>query len=79
MDHDGDLDLFTTGATMYRNNSDDENKGDERFTDVSEQTFVKTAAPQSAPAEAFSADFDDDGDIDISVTIHQRSRMHPLR
>ena len=73
-DHDGDLDLFITGATMYRNNSDDENKGDdedkedEMFTDVSEQTFVKTAAPQSAPAEAFSADFDDDGDIDIFVT-----------
>ena len=75
-DHDGDLDLFTTGATMYRNNSDDEDKGDdeneedEMFTDVSEQTFVKTAAPQSAPAEAFSADFDDDGDIDIFVTHH---------
>ena len=85
-DHDGDLDLFTTGATMYRNNSDDEDKEDEDkegedkgddeneedevFTDVSEQTFVKTAVPQSAPAEAFSADFDDDGDIDIFVT-HQ--------
>ena len=73
-DHDGDLDLFTTGATMYRNNSNDENKGDnedkedETFTDVSEQTFVKTTVPQSAPAEAFSADFDDDGDIDIFVT-----------
>ena len=83
-DHDGDLDLFTSGATMYRNNSDDENKGnernnsddeneeDERFTDVSEQTFVKTAAPLSAPAEAFSADFDDDGDIDI-FTIHRET------
>ena len=67
-DHDGDLDLFTTGATMYRNNSDDEDKEDETFTDVSEQTFVNRAAPQSAPAEAFSADFDDDGDIDIFVT-----------
>ena len=73
-DHDGDLDLFTTSATMYRNNSDDKDKGDdedkedEMFTDVSEQTFVQTAAPQSAPAEAFSADFDDDGDIDIFVT-----------
>ena len=67
-DHDGDLDLFTTGATMYRNNSSDQNKGDEIFTDVTEQTFVKTAALQSAPAEAFSADFDDDGDIDIFVT-----------
>ncbi len=71
-DHDGDLDLFTTGTTMYRNNSDDKNKGDERFTDVSEQTFVKTAAPQSAPAEAFSADFDDDGDIDM-FTIHRET------
>ena len=71
-DHDGDLDLFTTGATMYRNNSSDQNKGDEIFTDVTEQTFVKTAAPQSAPAEAFSADFDDDGDIDIFVT-HQET------
>ena len=71
-DHDGDLDLFTAGATMYRNNSDDENEGDEPFTDVTEQTFVKTAAPQSAPAEAFSADFDDDGDIDI-FTIHRET------
>ncbi len=78
-DHDGDLDLFTAGATMYRNNSDDENKEsddenkeDERFTDVSEQTFVKTATPQSAPAKVFSADFDDDGDIDIFVT-HQET------
>ncbi len=71
-DHDGDLDLFTTGATMYRNNSSDQNKGNETFTDVTEQTFVKTTAPQSAPAEAFSADFDDDGDIDIFVT-HQET------
>ena len=71
-DHDGDLDLFSgrTNITMYRNNSNDQNKGDETFTDVSEQTFVKTAAPQPTPAEAFSADFDDDGDIDIFVT-HQ--------
>ena len=70
-DHDGDLDLFTTGTTMYRNNSDDENKGDERFTDVSEQTFVNPVQ-QPAPAEAFSADFDDDGDIDI-FTIHRET------
>ncbi len=75
-DHDGDLDLFSgrTDIAMYRNNSNDKNKGDdedkadETFTDVSEQTFVKTVAPQSVPAEAFSADFDDDGDIDIFVT-----------
>ena len=83
-DHDGDLDLFTTGPTMYRNKSDEENKGDdrnksddadkedERFTDVSEQTFVKTGTPQSAPAEVLSADFDDDGDIDI-FTIHREA------
>ena len=71
-DHDGDLDLFSgrTDITMYRNNSNDQNKGDETFTDVSEQTFVKTAVPRPTPAEAFSADFDDDGDIDIFVT-HQ--------
>ncbi len=73
-DHDGDLDLLSgrTDIAMYRNNSSDQNKGDEIFTDVTEQTFVKTAAPQSAPAEAFSADFDDDGDIDIFVT-HQET------
>ena len=68
-DHDGDLDLFTTGATMYRNNSDDQNTGDETFTDVTEQTFVNDAPD---PAEVFSADFDDDGDIDI-FTIHREA------
>ena len=68
-DHDGDLDLFTTRAAMYRNN------GDETFTDVTEQIFVKpdtddiSAEPQNL-TEAFSADFDDDGDIDI-FTIHK--------
>ena len=93
-DHDGDLDLFSgrTDIAMYRNNSndknkeDDEDKEDETFTDVSEQTFVKTAAPQSAPAEAFSADFDDDGDIDIFVrhremgcTLYDNLRQGRLR
>jgi len=80
-DHDGDLDLFSgrTDITMYRNNSDDENEGDdeneddEAFTDVTEQTFVNDApARESAPTEVFSADFDDDGDIDIFVT-HQET------
>ena len=72
-DHDGDLDLFSgqAGVTMYRNNSDD--KGNVTFTDVSKQTFVTTDADnvppvQRTPAEAVSADFDDDGDIDIFVT-----------
>lgn len=66
-DHDGDLDIFTTGATMYRNN------GYETFTDVTEQTFVNDAsAQQPAPTEAFSADLDDDGDIDI-FTIHRET------
>ena len=84
-DHDGDLDLFTTGATMYRNNGDDENKGDEPFTDVTEQTFVNPVQ-QSAPAEAFSADFDDDGDIDIftinrenGCTLYDNLRQGKLR
>ncbi len=64
-DHDGDLDLFSgrNDITMYRNN------GDETFTDVTEQTFVNPVQ-QAAPAEAFSADFDDDGDIDV-FTIHR--------
>ena len=68
-DHDGDLDLFSgrSANTMYRNN------GDETFTDVTEQTFVTTdtgdvPAEQGYPTEALSADFDDDGDIDIFVT-----------
>ena len=68
-DHDGDLDLFSgrSANTMYRNN------GDETFTDVTEQTFVTTdagdvSAGQGYPTEALSADFDDDGDIDIFVT-----------
>ena len=72
-DHDGDLDLFSgqAGVTMYRNNGD--NKGNVTFTDVSKQTFVTTdtdnvSSAQRTPAEAVSADFDDDGDIDIFVT-----------
>ena len=74
-DHDGDLDLLSgrTDLAMYRNNSNDQNKGDETFTDVTEQTFVNDASAQEpAPAEALSADFDDDGDIDIFVT-HQET------
>ena len=64
-DHDGDLDIFSgrTDITMYRNN------GDETFADVTEQTFVNEASTrQPAPVEAFSADFDDDGDIDLFIT-----------
>ncbi|MYK20528.1 hypothetical protein F4055_20560 [Candidatus Poribacteria bacterium] len=68
-DHDGDLDIFSgqSPTTMYRNN------GEGTFTNVGEQTFVITdtenvSVGQGVPAEAFSADFDDDGDIDIFVT-----------
>ena len=68
-DHDGDLDLFSgrTDITMYRNN------GDGTFTDVGDQTFVKTDRDDAiivhrTPTEVLSADFDDDGDIDIFVT-----------
>ena len=74
-DHDGDLDLLSgrTDIAMYRNNSNDQNKGNETFTDVTEQTFVNDAsAQQPVPTEAFSADFDDDGDIDI-FTIHSET------
>ena len=68
-DHDGDLDLFAAGTAMYRNNSDDQNNSDETFTDVGDQTFVSTdAGDVSLAQEALSADFDDDGDIDIFVT-----------
>lgn len=62
-DHDGDLDLFTASAAMYRNNSDG------TFTDVGEQTFVlPDAGGVPVGQAALSADFDDDGDIDIFVT-----------
>ena len=68
-DHDGDLDLFSgrTDITMYRNN------GDGTFTDVGDQTFV-TADVDDVPmvprtlTEVLSADFDEDGDIDVFVT-----------
>ena len=70
-DHDGDLDLFTGDAAMYRNN------GDGTFTDIGDQTFVTTdtgdaSVGQRLPTEALSADFDDDGDIDIFV-IHRET------
>ncbi len=61
-DHDGDLDLFTSSRTMYRNN------GDGTFTDVGEQTFLTDTGSTPIGQEALSADFDDDGDIDIFVT-----------
>ena len=74
-DHDGDLDLFSarTNLAMYRNNGIADAKGNLTFTDVSEQTFVATEegdalVVRGAPIEALSADFDDDGDIDIFVT-----------
>lgn len=70
-DHDGDLDLFADGAAMYRNN------GDETFTNVGDQTFVVTDADgpnagRGIPTEVLSADFDDDGDIDI-FAIHSEA------
>lgn len=60
-DHDGDLDLFTTGdrVEMYRNNADSV------FSDVSDQTFIP--AEQPGAQDAALADFDDDGDIDLFI------------
>ena len=86
-DHDGDLDFFSgrSATTMYRNN------GDETFTDVTEQTFVTVdagdvPAGQGYPTEALSADFDDDGDIDLFVihsetgcTLYDNLRQGKLR
>ena len=84
-DHDGDLDLFADGAAMYRNN------GDETFTNVGDQTFVVTDADgpnagQGIPTEVLSADFDDDGDIDIfaihgeaGCTLYDNLRQGRLR
>ena len=74
-DHDGDLDLFSgrDNTAMYRNNGIPDDNGNITFTDISEQTFVGTDADnmssvQRAPAAVVSADFDDDGDIDIFTT-----------
>ena len=84
-DHDGDLDLFADGAAMFRNN------GDETFTNVGDQTFVVTDADgpnagQGIPTEVLSADFDDDGDIDIfaihgeaGCTLYDNLRQGRLR
>ncbi len=65
-DHDGDLDLFTTGAQveMYRNN------GDGVFTDVSDQTFIPLERPGAR--DAALGDFDDDGDIDLLIVNDRR-------
>ena len=61
-DHDGDLDLFTTGnrVAMYRNN------GDGTFSDVSDQTFIPSQSDRG-PRDAGFGDFDDDGDIDLLI------------
>ena len=60
-DHDGDLDLFTTGnrVEMYRNSADG------AFSDVSDQTFIPSKQPGAR--DAALADFDDDGDIDLFI------------
>ena len=72
-DHDGDLDILSgrTDITMYQNNGNAKIDA-ETFTDVSEQTFVKEVAGPRTPAAALSADFDDDGDIDIFV-VHRET------
>ena len=85
-DGDLDLFSGRAGVTMYRNNIGEDDKDetsndegeddkDEIFTDVGEQTFVTTDADEALPAqrtptEMLSADFDDDGDIDI-FAIHK--------
>ena len=60
-DHDGDLDLLTTGnrTEMYRNNADGV------FSDVSDQTFIPSERPGAR--DAALGDFDDDGDIDLLI------------
>ncbi len=68
-DHDGDLDLLSgqDGVSLYQNS------GEGVFTDVSDKTFVSNqdnGLTQNTVIDAFAADFDDDGDIDI-FTINQ--------
>ena len=61
-DNDGDFDAFTINHTetnrMRRNN------GDGTFTEVIQDTGID-AFPYSQATEALSADFDNDGDMDI--------------
>ena len=92
-DHDGDLDIFSgrTGITIYRNNTDGDETSktneEEAFVDVTQHAFVETNKQlQQRPAAAFSADFDDDGDIDIFVvhremgcTLYDNLRQGRLR
>ena len=86
-DHDGDLDLFSgrSGVQMYQYN------GNETFIDVSDKTFVtenkeNESKTQQSLLDAFAADFDDDGDIDIfaihseiGCTLYDNLRQGKLR
>ena len=65
-DHDGDLDVFATGAhgnALYNNNGDYNNDGDGSFRDLAEEADLRGGHGR----QVLVADFDGDRDLDILV------------
>jgi len=68
VDHDGDLDIFVTGATniLFRNN------GDSTFTEITEAAGVKASGASSSGSAVVPTDFDNRRDVDLFVLDQQR-------
>ena len=68
VDHDGDLDIFVTGATniLFRNN------GNSTFTEITEAAGVSARDASASGSAVIPTDFDNRRDVDLFVLDQQR-------